>query len=161
FNWFFEFLAFNIFINIVVAGLGTVALGAMMAVFQVNGLSFMPAFGVASAGAILVGQNIGARRKAEVPRIVRMTLRTTALWQALVGLACVLAPKFFVAFFAKGDDAAAMMEIGARMMMLSAAWQLFDATAMTMAEALRAAGDTAYTLWVRLALAWGLFFPGS
>jgi len=160
-NWFFEFFAFNVFINIVVAGLGTVALGAMMAVFQVNGLSFMPAFGVASAGAILVGQNIGAQRKDEVPRIVRMTLRTTALWQGAVGLAYVLAPRFFIAFFAKGADANAMIQVGARMMMLSAAWQLFDATAMTMAEALRAAGDTAYTLWVRVAIAWGLFFPGA
>jgi MATE family multidrug resistance protein len=161
FNWFFEFFAFNVFINIVVAGLGTVALGSMMAVFQVNGLSFMPAFGVASAGAILVGQSIGANRRDDVPRIVRLTLRTTATWQGLVGLAYVLTPRTFIQPFARGVDAAAMIETGARMMMLSAAWQLFDATSMTMAETLRAAGDTAYPLWVRLGLAWGLFFPGS
>jgi MATE family multidrug resistance protein len=161
FNWFFEFAAFNVFINIVVAGLGTVALGAMMAVFQVNGMSFMPAFGVASAGAILVGQSIGAGRKDDVRRIVRLALRTTALWQGGVGLLYVLAPQVFIAPFAKGADASAMVEVGVRMMMLSAAWQLFDAASMTLSEALRAAGDTAYTLWVRTALAWGLFCPGS
>jgi MATE family multidrug resistance protein len=73
----------------------------------------------------------------------------------------VLAPRMFITPFAKGADAASMIEIGTRMMMLSAAWQLFDAASMTLSEALRAAGDTAYTLWVRTAIAWGLFFPGS
>jgi MATE family multidrug resistance protein len=44
--------------------------------------------------------------------------------------------------------------------MLSSAWQLFDAVATTLAEALRAAGDTAFTMWARLALAWLVFVPG-
>jgi len=160
-NWFFEFLAFNVFINIVVAGLGTPALAAMMAVFNLNGLSFMPAFGVASAGAILVGQKIGAGRKDEVPRVLRLALRTAMLWQACVGAAYLLFPHALVAPFARGADAHAMATIGARMVMLSSAWQIFDAIGMTTAESLRAAGDTAWPLWARLALAWGLFFPGS
>jgi MATE family multidrug resistance protein len=47
------------------------------------------------------------------------------------------------------------------MLALSAAWQLFDATVATLAESLRAAGDTAFTLWARLAVAWLIFVPGS
>jgi MATE family multidrug resistance protein len=47
------------------------------------------------------------------------------------------------------------------MLLLSAAWQLFDAAAATLAEALRAAGDTAFTMWARIALAWLVFAPGS
>jgi MATE family multidrug resistance protein len=47
------------------------------------------------------------------------------------------------------------------MLRLSTAWQLFDAAAAVLAEALRAAGDTAYTLWARVVIAWGLFVPGS
>lgn len=160
-NWFFEFLAFNVFINVVVAGLGTPALGAMMAVFNINGLSFMPAFGLASAGAILVGQSIGAGRKDDVPHVLGLTLRTAVIWQACVGAAYLLIPRLLVAPFARGEDAAAMMEVGVRMVMLSSAWQIFDAVGMTTAESLRAAGDTAWPLWARLALAWGLFFPGS
>jgi MATE family multidrug resistance protein len=160
-NWFFEFFAFNVFINIVVAGLGTAALGAMMAVFNINGLSFMPAFGVASAGAILVGQNIGADRKDEVPRVLGLALRTAAIWQGCVGLIYLAFPRTLMAPFARGADAAVMMEVGVRMVMLSSAWQVFDAIAMTTAESLRAAGDTAWPLYARLALAWGLFCPGS
>ncbi|MBK7864464.1 MAG: MATE family efflux transporter [Archangiaceae bacterium] len=163
FNWFFEFLAFNIFINVVVAGLGTVALAGLMSVFQINSVSFMPAFGLASAGAILVGQSIGANDKDAVPRIVRLTLRWTLLWQGAVGVSYLLIPRLLMKPFAQGEahDAAALVDVGARMLMLSAAWQLFDATCNTVAEALRAAGDTAFTLKARLVLAWGVFFPGS
>ena len=47
------------------------------------------------------------------------------------------------------------------MLILSAAWQLFDAAVTTLAEALRAAGDTAFTLWARTIIAWGIFTPGA
>jgi len=161
-NWFFEFLAFNVFVNVVVAGLGTTALAGMMAVMQINSVSFMPAFGIASAGAILVGQAIGAGVKDDVPRIVRMTFFTAATWQGLVGISYVVAPTMLFRPFTSDEDASGeLLRTGSRLLMLSAAWQLFDATANTMAEALRAAGDTAFTLWVRIAVAWLVFVPGA
>jgi len=162
FNWFFEFLAFSFFVNVVVAGLGTTSLAGMMSVIQINSVSFMPAFGIASAGAILVGQAIGAGTKSAVPAIVRTTLLTTALWQGLVGLAYLVAPHVLFAPFAPaGEAGAALRAVGARMLMFSAAWQLFDAAAATLGEALRAAGDTAFTLWARTLLAWAMFAPGA
>ena len=51
--------------------------------------------------------------------------------------------------------------IGVRMLMVSAAWQVFDATATSLAECLRAAGDTLYPLVVRLLIAWLVFVPGA
>lgn len=162
FNWFFEFFAFNLFINIVMAGLGTTALAAFMSVMQINSVSFMPAFALASAGAILVGQSIGAGRKDEVPRVLRLTWLATATWQGLVSLLYLLIPALLLAPFANEETrAAGFLVVGARMLRLSSAWQLFDATGMTLSEALRAAGDTAFTMWSRIVLAWVLFLPGS
>lgn len=161
FNWFFEFLAFSFFVNVVVAGLGTTALAAMMAVLQLNSVSFMPAFGLASAGAVLVGQAIGAGAHDDVRPIVRLTLWVTTVWQGLVGLSYILVPELLIRPFLDPDsDTRALREVGERLLMLSAAWQLFDATANTLSEALRAAGDTAFTLWARLAIAWLVFVPG-
>ena len=54
----------------------------------------------------------------------------------------------------------ALLATGQRMLMLSTAWQLFDAAAAVLAESLRAAGDTAFTLWARLAIAWADLRPG-
>src|SRR5262249_48207576 len=58
-NWFFEFAAFQLFVNGVLAHLGDETVAALNVVIAVNSLSFMPAFGLASAGAILAGQAIG------------------------------------------------------------------------------------------------------
>ena len=54
-----------------------------------------------------------------------------------------------------------MVEVGAVLLAISAAWQVFDATSMTLAEALRSAGDTAWTLWARVVIAWMIFTPSS
>ena len=51
--------------------------------------------------------------------------------------------------------------MGAVLLALSAAWQLFDAIGISVSEALRSAGDTAFCLWARLIVAWALFVPGS
>jgi multidrug resistance protein, MATE family len=162
FNWFFEFFAFNFFVNVVVAGLGTTALAAMMAVFQLNSVAFMPAFALASAGSILVGQAIGAGAKHEVRRIVGLTFAAAGTWQGLVGLLYLFMPGLLFAAFARGQaDTPGLRDTGVRMLMLSAAWQLVDAAATTLAEALRAAGDTAFILWARLIIAWVIFVPGS
>jgi MATE family multidrug resistance protein len=161
-NWFFEFLAFIFFVNVVVGGLGTTSLAALMAVLQLNSVSFMPAFGLASAGAILVGQAIGAGDRDGVPRIVRLTFAAAGSWQGLVGLAYLLVPGLLFAPFAR-DPASAegLLAAGTRLLALSAAWQLFDAAVASLAESLRAAGDTAFTLWARVVVAWALFVPGS
>jgi MATE family multidrug resistance protein len=161
-NWFFEFAAFSIFINVVVAGLGTASLAAMMAVMQINSVSFMPAFGLASAGAILVGQAIGRGDKDDVPRVVKITWLTGTTYQCIVGVAYVAIPAILFAPFAtEASSRVELLAIGIRLLMLSAAWQVFDSAAMVVGEALRAAGDTVWPLAFRLALAWLVFVPGS
>ena len=161
-NWSFEFFAFIGFINIVVAGLGTVSLAALMAVFQLNSFSFMPAFGLGSAGAILVGQAIGRDDKDAVAGILKLTFTVTALWMGMVGLVYVFLPATLLQpFMPAGDGGQTFLRIGVQMLMFSALWQLFDAGGITVSEALRATGDTAYAMWARGVLAWLVFLPGS
>lgn len=162
FNWFFEYMAFNFYVNVVVAGLGTTALAALMSVLQINSVSFMPAFGLCSAGAILVGQAIGSGQKDDVPKTVRLTFITAASYQCAVGLLYIAIPGWlFAPFVREGVSTPELMVLGTRMLALSAAWQLFDATVNALAESLRAAGDTAWVLWARTLTAWGIFAPGA
>jgi MATE family multidrug resistance protein len=168
-NWFLEFSAFLLFINIVVVDLGTASLAAFNIVIQVNSVSFMPAFGVASAGAILAGQAIGAGRHDDVPHIVRLTMRTTAAWMVAIALVYLIAPAALIGFFRPDEPLfgaaeipfTALLTTGTLMLQLSAAWQLFDACAMTLSEALRSAGDTTWPMLARLGLAWVLFLPAG
>ncbi len=160
-NWFLEFFAFIFFINQVVGRLGTTSLAGMNCVMALNSVSFMPAFGLASAGAILVGQAIGAGAKDLVPKAVALTTAATLIWQGATGVAYFLIPQILIAPFAQGDGAAETLEIGVRMLIISSAWQLFDAIATSLAEALRAAGDTTFPMLARLVIAWVVFVPGS
>ncbi len=161
-NWSFEFFAFLAYINVVVGGLGTTVLAAFMAVFQVNSVGFMPVFAISSAGAILVGQAIGRGAKAEVPKLLKLTFLTAASWMGILSLLYILLPEPLMLHFApKGEHSQAFLEIGAKVLMLSACWQVLDAAGITIGEALRAAGDTAYAMWTRAVLAWLVFLPGS
>ncbi len=161
-NWFLEFAAFMFFLDVVVADLGTVTLAAMMVVIQVNSVSFMPAFGIASAGAILAGQAIGAHQRDHVPGIVGRTMTVAATWQVGVGVVYVLVPASIMGLFApRATVSPEIVQIGTVLLALSAAWQLFDAIAMTLSEALRSAGDTRFCMWTRLVVAWALFVPGA
>jgi len=161
-NWLLEFAAFAVFINVVVAHLGTASLAAMMVVININAVSFMPAFGISSAGAILAAQAIGAGRREEVARVLRLTMATTATWQVAVGIFYVAMPTALLTLFAPpGPGAGALVAIGSGMLAISAAWQLFDAIGVTLAEILRAAGDTAWCFYARIALAWATFIPAA
>jgi multidrug resistance protein, MATE family len=161
-NWFLEFAAFVLFINVVVAHLGTTVLAAFNVVMQINSISFMPAFGVCSAGAILVGEAIGRRLQDAVWPIVKLTGSVAALWMLSVGVLYFLLPETLVSIFRpRGGDATELVAIGTTMLMLSALWQLADAVNLVLSEALRAAGDTAWCMGARLVLAWLLFTPAA
>jgi len=161
-NYFLEFAAFALFINWVVGSLGTTVLSAFNIVLQWSSIAFMPAFGLASAGAILVGETIGKGRPEAVPRWVLLTLILATAWMLCVGALYLAFPGFFFGFFASDDESSQeLLRVGTIMLGLSGLWQVFDATAMVMSEALRAAGDTLWPMLVRLLFAWGLFFPLS
>jgi MATE family multidrug resistance protein len=161
-NWFFEFAAFQLFVNVVIAGLGDTTVAALNCVLAVNSLAFMPAFGLASAGAILAGQSIGRGARDEVWPIVKATLACTIGWQSVLGVLYVAAPDRILALFAPSDDTAnGLVAVGGTMLAMSALWQVFDATSMTTSETLRAAGDTAWTALARIALAWFVFTPAA
>jgi MATE family multidrug resistance protein len=159
-NWFLEFGAFMFFIDVVFARLGTQALAALMAVLQLNTVAFMPAFGVASANAIHVGGALGAGAPGAVPRMVLRAAMVTAVWMLCVGAVYALLPAALLRLFSDGGAGAeGFVSVGAALLLVSVAWQLFDAASMVIAEALRAAGDTAWPMAARIAISWGLFVP--
>jgi multidrug resistance protein, MATE family len=157
-NWFLEFAAFALFVNVVIGHLGTTILAAFNVVLQINSVSFMPAWGVSTAGAILVGEAIGRNARGEVWPLVRLTGMVAVGWMGAVGLLYGVAPGALIRLFAS-QGAPHIVAAGTTMLTLAALWQLFDGVGITLSEALRAAGDTSWTMGARIALAWGVFIP--
>jgi multidrug resistance protein, MATE family len=160
-NWFLEFTAFQLFVNVVVAGLGDTTVAALNVVIAVNSIAFMPAFGLASAGAILAAQSIGRDQRDDVWPQVKLTMVCTATWMLAIAGTYLVFPEFVLSWFAPEHGAAQLVALGASMLAISSLWQVFDAVGMTLSETLRAAGDTAWTAGARIVLAWIVFAPGS
>ena len=161
-NWFLEFAAFALFINVVVGHLGTTVLAAFNVVFQLSSIAFMPAFGLASAGAIMVGEAIGRREHDDVWPIVRLTAKVACLWMGSVAVVYFTCSAQLMSWFRpEGASADALVAVGATMLAYAAFWQLFDAVNMTLSEALRAAGDTTWCMLARIVLAWLVFTPAA
>ena len=159
-NWFLELGAFALFINVVVGHLGTTALAAFNVVLQFNSLAFMPTFGLASAGAILVGESIGARALDQVWPSVKLTLKVACSWMGAVALIYLACGPLLLRWFQPPDVSAGRFEAIASVMLLwSAAWQMFDAVGITISETLRAAGDTTWCMLARIVLGWVFFVP--
>jgi multidrug resistance protein, MATE family len=159
-NWLLEFAAFALFVNVIAGSLGTTVLAAFNVVLQINSISFMPAWGVATAGAILAGEAIGRGAKGEVWPIVRLTGGIAGGWMVLVGALYLTEPlAFFRMFTHRGSEG--ILAVGGTMLMLASLWQIFDAVCITLSETLRAAGDTTWPMAARIVLAWGLFLPAA
>ena len=160
-NWFLEFAAFQVFVNFVLAGLGDIPVAALQVVMAINSVSFMPAFGLASAGAILAGQSIGAGDRDSVWPQVKATLLCTMSWMGLIGLLYFVAPQALLGLFDSKGTSPTLVSTGITMLAISAAWQLFDAVSLTLSETLRSAGDTTWTAMMRVILAWAVFAPSA
>jgi MATE family multidrug resistance protein len=161
-NWFLEFAAFQlVFVSFVFSGLGDELVAALNVVIAINSVSFMPAFGLASAGAILAGQAIGRGERDAVWPQVKMTLLCTMTWMGAIGVLYLAMPVPLMDLFNEGGRSAALVTTGATMLAISAAWQLFDAIGITLSETLRSAGDTFWTAAARFVLAWAVFLPAS
>jgi MATE family multidrug resistance protein len=79
-----------------------------------------------------------------------------------IGLFYLVAPEAVVGLFrARGVPSDELVATAARMLVLSAIWQFFDAAGLTLSEALRAAGDTAWCMGARIVLAWVAFIPAG
>jgi MATE family, multidrug efflux pump len=144
----------------VLANLGDATVAALNVVIAINSISFMPAFGLASAGAILAGQAIGRGDRGAVWPQVKITLACTMTWMGAIGTLYLVFPGDVLALFSS-ERSGELVAIGTGMLVISAAWQLTDAVGMTMTETLRAAGDTTWPATARLVLAWLVFTPAA
>ncbi len=139
----------------VIAGrLGHVAVSAHQIAIGLAGFTFMGALGVSGATAVRVGYAIGERRS---PRSVGlMGIVIGGAFMSLCGLVFFLVPRSLVRVFT-GD--VEVIDLGARLLVVAAAFQLFDGVQVVAAGALRGAGDVRFAFVANVAAHWFIGFP--
>ena len=155
-----ELVCWAIFMSVLVGRFGTIEIAAGWAVLRYVHLSFMPAMGFSVATTTLVGRAIGHGEPDVAVRRARAALAVTVTYMVMCALAMLIMREDLVRIFAIAADSdaetvARIIEVGAKLMICAAVFQVFDAVGIIYTGALRGAGDTVWPGLVTMGLAWG------
>jgi MATE family multidrug resistance protein len=150
-----ELLAFACFL-IIVGRIGTIPLAASGVAFNLNGLVFVPMLGLGVGVSALVARYLGSGRADLAERSTWSALWMSLAYMGFCGALYVLCPRLLLAPFAAGGDPGAFRPVGDLTVVLLrfvALYSIFDMMNVVFSSALKGAGDTAFPLFVTIALA--------
>ena len=123
----------------ILAAFGSAALAGYTIAMRIVMFALMPAWGLANAGATLVGQNLGAGKPERAEQAIRIATRFNVMFLGVVGLVFVFGSGPLVRLF---TDDPPVLEHGVRALwIVSLAFPLY-AAGMCLEAAFNGAGDT-------------------
>ena len=136
--------------------LDVASLSAHQIVIQISTLTFIVAVGVGAAGGVLVGQSLGEGDGRKARGMGWMALQVGVCFMALAAGIFVLLRREIVAAFSPDT---AVVELGSQLLLVAAAFQLFDGLQAVATGVLRGLGDTRTPMLANLAGHWLLGLP--
>lgn len=136
--------------------LDPVSLAAHHVALGIASVSFMIPLGLASAGAVRVGQALGRGEPAAAGRAGWLALMLGAAFMTSAALVMVVFPRALSAVFTTDP---AVIAKAAGLMILAAAFQLFDGLQGVSTGAMRGVGDTRTPMLCNLVAHWGIGLP--
>lgn len=131
----------------IVAVFGTAALSAYGIVGRLEMVALMPVFGIATATAVVVGQNLGAKKPERAAAGVKLSALINGGFMAMMGVIFYIAAPVIVEIF---DPSGASTEIGVSYMRTVTPFYVVMAIAIILAFALNGAGDTKKPMYATL-----------
>ncbi|MEE9211883.1 MAG: MATE family efflux transporter [Phycisphaeraceae bacterium] len=137
--WLGNFLVLMIVGSLAIPG----AIGAHMIAIRVESLSFLPGFALGIAAATLVGQYLGLGDPHRARQATHLCWAMGVVLMGLLGVAFYLVPQAFVRLM---TDAPPLMAMSPTLIRVCGPIQVFFATQLVLAAAMRGAGDTRMTM---------------
>jgi putative MATE family efflux protein len=138
------------------AAFGANAVAGYSLAIRIILFALMPSWGICSAAATLVGQNLGAKRPDRSERAVWLAGSYNMACLTLVGLVFFTAARPLVGLF---RPEAAVVPIAVTCLQYVSLGYPFYAWGMIMEQAFNGAGDTTTTTWINLFCYWALQIP--
>jgi multidrug resistance protein, MATE family len=139
-----------------IARLDVVSLSAHQIVIQVTTLTFVVTIGIGAAGAVLVGQSLGEGNPDRARMMGWMALVAGAAFMGCAALGFLLFGQAIVGAFTADPT---VIRLGGTLLLVAAAFQLFDGLQAVATGILRGAGDTRTPMLTNLAGHWFLGLP--
>jgi MATE family multidrug resistance protein len=136
--------------------LDPVALASHQIALNIAAFVFMVPLGMASAGAVAVGQHVGRRDPIGAARAGWTALLVISLFMLAVATTFVAAPRPLLGVFTREE---AVLQLGASLLAVAALFQLFDGLQGVATGILRGLGDTRTPMLWNLAGHWAFGLP--
>jgi multidrug resistance protein, MATE family len=160
-----EMVCWGLFMVYFVGHFGTEHSTAGWIAHQWMSLSFMPAVGISVAVTAMVGKCMGMKRPDLAAQRAWMGLRVAMVYMGICGVCFVVFRRELIGLFLDSttppEQAARLVALGGKFLILTAIFQLFDAVAMATSGALRGAGDTVFPGVVTVVASWVLIVGGG
>ena len=140
----------------IVAAYGSAAVAGYTIAIRIMMFTFLPAWGLSSAAATLVGQNLGAKQPERAEQSVWVAAKYNVLFLVAVAVVLVGFPAALVGIFT--DDAEAL-QYGADALRIVGYGYGFYAVGLIMMQAFNGAGDTVTPTWLNAICFWLLQLP--
>jgi len=135
----------------ILAVFGSAALAGYTIAIRIVIFALLPAFGLANAGATLVGQNLGAERPDRAEQAVWLATRYNTIFLGIVGVVFVAFAGLLTGLFT--DDAEVHTHAARALWIISVAFPLY-AAGMCLEGAFNGAGDTWTPTWLNFFCFW-------
>ncbi|GAB3817002.1 MATE family efflux transporter [Pontibacter rugosus] len=132
-----------------IAEFGSSTLAGYTIAFRVITFTILPAWGLSSAAATLVGQNLGARKAKRAEVAVWLTARYNMILMATFMLIFILYGKHLSGFF---TNDAAVVNIATEALQIITLGYVFFGLGMVMVKAFNGAGDTKTPALINIAV---------
>ena len=137
---------------------GEVALAANQIQVQLLSFSFMPMWGLTTAGSVLVGNHLGAGAPDAASHYGRQVYKLGLMYCLGLGLLFVLLRERIFSVFTPDP---AVLAFGASLAVTAAVFQTGDGLRMLGSGMLTGAGDTRPVMMVTLLVMWGVLLPAA
>ncbi len=138
------------------AKLGPVPLSGHEIALNCAAFTFMVPYGISSAAAVRVGQQLGREDPAGARRAGWSAIILGTGFMGCAGLVFVSIPKVIARVFSPDP---AVVRVGATLLLVAAAFQLFDGVQVVTTGALRGAGDTKTPMLANFVAYWFIGIP--
>lgn len=145
-----------IFLTRIIAEFGSNALAGYTIAFRIIMFALLPAWGLSSAAATLVGQNLGAEKTRRAELAVWLTARYNVIFMAGVTVLFLLFGHHVAGIFAKDAEVIAVASEALRIITLG---YVFFGLGMVMVQAFNGAGDTRTPSFINVVVLWLIEIP--
>jgi len=136
--------------------LGAFELAAHQVTINIASITFMVALGASMAGAIRVGHHVGARRARRMRMAALGTYAMSVGFMGLCALAFVAMPDTLIRLYTQDPE---IVRLGSRLLLVAAAFQIFDGGQVAGVCVLRGASDTQTPALIAAIGYWGMGVP--